>query len=71
MVHCDVRNLGEIKRGLNKNAVQQGEVILPKAWVVYLYSELGMMDSSSISLATNYSAANANTINIFTPVTVW
>jgi len=71
MVHCDVRNLGEIKRGLNKNAVQQGEVILPKAWVVYLYSELGMMDSSSISLATNYSAANANTINIFIPVTVW
>ena len=69
MVHFDVRNLGEFKEKLNKNGVQQEEIIMPKAWVVYLCSELEMMQSSSILLATNYGAVNAKTINIFTPVT--
>jgi len=39
--------------------VQHEAVIVPEAWAVYLYSELGMMKSPSILLATNYSAVNA------------
>jgi len=69
MIHSDVWKLGESKRKGDRNSVQQEAVILPKAWVVYLYSELGMMKLPSILLATNYGAVNANTINTFIQVT--
>ena len=69
MIHSDVWKLDESKIKGDRNAVQQGAVILSKASVVYLISELGMMEGSSILLATNYSAVNTNTINIFTLVT--